>query len=248
MSADFEVRIFPDQAELARGAANEFARLAREAVRERKLFTVALSGGSTPRTLYSLLAEEPFRSELPWHETHFFWGDERHVPPTHSESNFRMAYETLLSKTPIPSENIHHIKTEEPEPAEAANEYEQELKSFFKLSSGQLPRFDLMLLGLGTDGHVASLFPETAALQDREHLCVVNWAAKLKAWRFTLTLPVLNNAANVVLLVGGEEKASIVRAVLTGERTEKYPAQLVQPTNGNLLWLLDRSAGSLLQE
>jgi len=248
MPGSFQVRSFPDAPQLARGAATEFSQLAAAAVHDKDLFTVVLSGGSTPKSLYSLLAHEPWCSEFPWNKTHFFWGDERHVAPTHPDSNFRMADEALLSKVPVPSENIHRIKAEEPDPAVAAREYEDELKTFFKLSVAELPRFDLVLLGLGTDGHVASLFPDTDALRERDRLCVANWVKKLNAWRITLTLPVLNNAANVLFLVSGVEKAEIVRAVLQGAGTQTYPAQLVRPANGTVLWLLDRPAASLLGE
>src|SRR6267378_2811174 len=228
-----EIRIVEDAAVLAREAATEFARVAAESVRTRQLFTVVLSGGSTPKSLYALLAdEEPWRSELPWAGMHFFWGDERNVPPDHAESNYRMAYETMLARAPVPAENIHRIRGEETDASRAAHQYEREIQSFFQLATGQLPRFDLVLLGLGPDGHVASLFPDTAALQEREHLVVANWVGKLNAWRISLTLPVINNAANVLFLVSGAEKAGIVRAVLEEEGPEHYPAQLIRPASG----------------
>src|SRR6266550_6821567 len=154
-----EIRIVESAAALAREAATEFARLATESVRTKKLFTVVLSGGSTPKSLYALLAdEEPWRSELPWARMHFFWGDERNVHPDDPESNYRMAYEALLARVPVPAENIHRIKGEATDASESAREYEQELRSSFKLTPNQIPRFDLVLLGLGTDGHTASLF------------------------------------------------------------------------------------------
>lgn len=242
----FEVRIVEDAAALAREAASEFACVATESLRTKQLFTVVLSGGSTPKTLYSTLAGEPWRSQIPWNNIHFFWGDERQVPPDHASSNFRMAYATLLSNVPVPAENIHRIKGEEADPALAAQEYEHELQSFFQLTAGELPRFDLVLLGLGTDGHTASLFPDTAALHERDRLVVANWVAKLNAWRLTLTLPVLNNAARVVFLVSGSEKASILRAVLDSDAVGEFPAQLVRPTGGSVLWLVDRDAAASL--
>jgi 6-phosphogluconolactonase len=239
-----QVKVFPDVAQLARGAASEIKRIAQASLSESQRFTIVLSGGSTPKTLYSLLADEPWRSQLPFAQTHFFWGDERHVPPSHPESNFRMANEALLSKLPLAKENIHRLKGELGDPAAAAHEYEQELKNFFNLSASQMPRFDLVLLGIGTDGHTASLFPGTAGLRDRAHLCVANWIENLSTWRMTLTLPVLNNAANVIFLVAGSDKAGIVNSILNGEERELYPAQLVQPVNGHLLWMLDQAAGS----
>jgi 6-phosphogluconolactonase len=242
-----EIRIVHDTAELARAGACEFARLASEAVHTKDLFTVALSGGSTPKNLYSLLAsDESYRAELPWNRMHFFWSDERHVPPDDPDSNYRMANEALLSKVPVPAENVHRIRGEEPGALSAAHEYEKELQNFFRLTAGQLPRFDLMLLGIGSDGHTASLFPDTPALREREHLVVANWVDKLNTNRLTLTLPVLNNAATVIFLVGGSEKSEILRAVLEGEDSEKFPAQLVQPREGRVVWLVDRDAASLL--
>ncbi|HXD31872.1 MAG TPA: 6-phosphogluconolactonase [Pyrinomonadaceae bacterium] len=239
-----EVKIYSDTAQLAQGAANEIKRIAQSAVSQSQRFTIALSGGSTPKTLYGLLAEETWRAQIPWQQTHVFWGDERHVSPSHLDSNFRMANEALLSKLGLPPGNIHRITGELADPASAAHEYEQELKNFFNLSANQAPRFDLILLGIGADGHTASLFPGTAGLREREHLCVANWVEQLSTWRITLTLPVLNNAANVMFLVTGADKAHIVHSIVEGEERELYPAQLVQPTSGNLLWLLDSTAAS----
>jgi len=244
-----EIRIVEDAAVVAREAAVEFARLATASVKTRNRFTVVLSGGSTPKSLYALLAGgEPWRSEVPWDKMHFFWGDERHVPPDHADSNYRMAYEAMLSKVPVPVENMHRIKSEETDAAESARAYEQELRSFFKLTPHQVPRFDLVLLGLGPDGHVASLFPGTPALQEREHLVVANWVEKLNAWRITLTLPVLNQAAMVIFLVSGKEKANILREVLESAPAQSYPAQFIRPIDGSLLWLVDREAASLLRQ
>jgi 6-phosphogluconolactonase len=242
-----EVRIVEDAAALARAAATEFARLATESVRTKQLFTVVLSGGSTPKSLYALLATEPWCSQLPWNKIHFFWGDERQLPPDDANSNYRMAYEAMLAKAPVPAKNIHRIRGEETDPALAAQEYERELQNFFHLTSGQLPRFDLVLLGLGADGHTASLFPDTAAVHERDRLVLANWVAKLNAWRLTLTLPALNNAARVMFLVSGAEKANILRAVLESNVAEQYPAQLIRPSDGTLLWLVDRDAAASLE-
>jgi 6-phosphogluconolactonase len=232
--------------ELWQAAATEFVRQAREAVQAKGLFTVALSGGSTPKSLYALLADDTsLHVAVPWDKVHFFWGDERHVPPDHPESNYRMAYAAMLAKVSVPPANVHRIKSEYPEASHAADEYEQTLREFFGLATGQFPRFDLLLLGMGPDGHTASLFPGTAALHEQTRLAVANWVDKFNAYRITLTLPVLNNAANIIFLVSGEEKAETLRAVLHGE-SERFPAQLISPTQGTLLWLVDRPAARLL--
>jgi 6-phosphogluconolactonase len=234
--------------ELAREAAAEFVRQATEAAQSKGRFTVALSGGSTPRSLYSLLATDAtWRAQVPWDRVHLFWGDERHVPPEHADSNYRMTHEALLSKISIPPANVHRIKSEHPEASRAANEYEQTLREFFQLKGGEFPRFDLALLGLGPDGHTASLFPGTEALREQQRLVVANWVEKLNTYRITLTPPVLNRAASVIFLVSGEEKAETLRAVLEDEaQPERLPAQLIRPVNGRLLWIVDRAAARLL--
>lgn len=240
-----EVRVFDGPAELARAAAEEFARAAGRVAQQGDRFTVCLSGGSTPEALYRLLArpEEPFRDRLPWSLIHFFWGDERHVPPDHPESNFRRARRAMLDAAQLPPGNIHRIPGEEPDAARAAGEYEAELRSFFQLSRGEPPRFDLLLLGLGADGHTASLFPGTRAIHERERLVVAHWVDKLGAFRITLTPPVLNAAARVIFLVSGEDKAGALSAVLRGDfEPDRYPAQIVRPVNGSLVWMVDRKA------
>ena len=195
-----------------------------------------------------MLATDPvLRAQMPWDKLHFFFGDERHVPPDSPESNFRMAQETLFSKAPIAPEQIARMKGEYPEAARAAREYEQVLRQFFGLTHGQFPRFDLVLLGMGPDGHTASLFPGTKALHEQERLVVSNWVGKLYTERITLTAPVLNNAARVIFLVQGEDKALALKAVLEGPfEPEQLPAQLIQPHNGTLLWLVDSTAGHFL--
>jgi 6-phosphogluconolactonase len=247
---DVEVQVQADLDELSRAAASELLRLARRAVQARGLFSLALSGGSTPKSLYALLAEDSsFRAEVPWDQTHFFWGDERHVPPEHPESNYRMAQETLLSKVPVPSENIHRIKAEDSNAQRAAEKYEETLRAFFRLKAGEFPRFDLVLLGMGTDGHTASLFPGTQALRERKRLVVANWVEKLHAHRITMTLPVLNRAEMVLFLVSGEEKAETLRRVLADRRgKDPFPSQLIRPIQGKLLWLVDRGAGGFLEK
>jgi 6-phosphogluconolactonase len=238
-----EVKIVPDNATLARAAAQEFHSLAEAAVQERGRFSVALSGGNTPRAVYSLLASE--HKQLPWDRIHIFFGDERHVPPDDPESNFRMASESLLSKVPIPEKNIHRVRAELDAEA-AADEYEQQLSSFFHLTNHDWPRFDLIFLGIGEDGHTASLFPESKALAEASRRVAANWVEKFRTFRITLTFPVLNHASEVVFMVSGAGKAQILSEVLRpGAR--KYPAQNVQPENGRLLWLVDRDAGSMLR-
>jgi len=240
-----QIRISEDAWELTREAAFDFARRAEEAVHAKDLFTVALSGGSTPKGLYSLLAEQTWRAELPWSKTHFFWGDERNVPPDHADSNYQMAYTAMLSKVPVPSANVHRVRTEETDVNKAAEYYEEELRSFFQLAPGELPRFDLVLLGLGADGHTASLFPGTDALGERQRLVIANWVPKFSAYRVTMTLPVFNNAASVIFLVSGAEKSKALYAVLKGDAApEQFPAQLIHPTDGELLWLTDMSAAA----
>ena len=238
-----DVKILPDSAALAQAAAQEFHKLADAAVQERGRFCVALSGGNTPRAIYSLLASE--HKELPWDRIHVFFGDERHVPLDHPDSNFRMATESLLSKVPIPEKNVHRIRAEL-EADIAATEYEQELVNFFHLDNQEMPRFDLIFLGIGEDGHTASLFPGSNALTETSRRVVANWVEKFKTFRITFTFPVLNHAAEVAFLVSGADKAQILNEIISpGAR--KYPTQSVQPENGRLLWLVDQDAGSLLR-
>jgi 6-phosphogluconolactonase len=205
-----------------------------------------LSGGSTPKSLYTLLATNA-RIALPWDRMFFFWGDERHVPPTDADSNYRMANETMLSKVPVPPENIFRIATENPDAAAAAAAYEQTLRKFFALNAGEVPHFDLILLGMGPDGHAASLFPGTDGLQEKSKLVIANWVEKLKTTRISFTLPVLNAARCVMFLVSGTDKAPMLKTVLEGDAPgEQYPAKLVRPAGGKLIWLVDRAAASQL--
>lgn len=250
MSSDkSEIRILTDAEEIIQTAAVEFVRQTIEAVQAKGFFTVALSGGSTPKGLYSLLARDGkpgFRFQVPWNKIHFFWGDERHVPPDHPDSNYRMAHETMLSKVPVPLENVHRIKAENPDARRAAEDYERELREFFRLEAGQLPRFDMVLLGMGADGHTASLFPGTEVIHEEKRLVVALWVEKLNTYRITLTPPVLNNAARVIFLISGEEKAETLRTVLQGSyQPERFPAQIIHPTIGKLLWLIDQAAARL---
>jgi 6-phosphogluconolactonase len=218
------IRVFENSRELARGAAEHFVALA-----QKDSFTVALSGGSTPKVLYQVLAEE-FREQVLWSKVQFFWSDERHVAPDHPDSNYRMAHEALLSRVPVLESNVHRVRSENPSAQEAADEYEKII----------VPRLDLILLGLGTDGHTASIFPGSEVLHETKRLIAAPWVEKLNAYRITMTLPLLNNGASVLFLVSGAEKVEIVKEVLEGP--QKYPAQFVQPTNGELIWMLDRDA------
>lgn len=244
MSSSVEIRTLTTPQELFEAGAELVAHAATEAADERGRFTIALSGGSTPRNLYNLLATNA-RTSLPWDRMFFFFGDERHVPPTDKDSNFRMANEAMLSKAPIPEGNIFRVPAENPDAAAVAEAYEQTLRKFFALEPGQVPVFDLILLGLGPDGHTASLFPRTEALAEKNRLVVSNWVEKFSTHRITLTLPVLNTAQCVAFLVSGTDKAAALQAVLqTDAPGEKYPAKLVHPANGKLIWLVDRAAAS----
>jgi 6-phosphogluconolactonase len=208
-------------------------------VAQKGFFTVALSGGSTPKALFQLLADqdEPFHAQVPWSRTHFFWSDERHVAPDHPDSNYRMAQEAMLSHVPVPESNIHRMGSENPNADEAASEYEQTL---LQLTKQTLPQLDLILLGLGTDGHTASIFPGSEVLLETKRLVAAPWVKKLNSHRITMTLPLLNNGAAVLFLVSGADKAEIVKKVIEGPKL--YPAQAVEPTHGQLLWMLDKEA------
>ena len=238
-----QILIKRDLDELSRPAADLFTTIAREAIETHENFCVALSGGSTPRHLYSLLAAE-YSSAFDSTRVSFFFNDERNVPADSTESNYRMANETLLGPLGIDPDRVHRWHTELAGVDEVAAEYENELKRHFK-QTGR--RFDLVLLGLGNDAHTASLFPRTAALHENERLAVANWVEKLDEYRLTITFPVINSAANVIFLVSGKEKAEAVARVLEGERRpEEFPAQFVNPENGTLYFLLDEAAASLL--
>jgi 6-phosphogluconolactonase len=244
-----ELRLVADAAALHRAAAEEFVQQANEAVAANGRFTVALAGGSTPKGAYALLARNPkLRDTVPWQATHVFWGDERTVPPDHRDSNFRMAQETLLSQVPVPPANVHRIQGEDSDPARAALEYEAVLRSFVAPDAEGSPRFDLILLGLGSDGHTASLFPQTSALEETDRLVVANYVEVLGTTRITLTVPVINRARYVVLLASGPEKASAVWATLAGpSEPARRPAQLISPSDGRQKWILDAGAATMLR-
>ncbi len=237
-----ELRILKNAADLFEAAAAEFAAQASAAVRDSGKFTVALSGGSTPKTLYSLLATKP---GIPWDKIYFFWGDERHVPPDDPESNYRMANQALLSRVPARAENIFRIHSEEKDAAAAALQYEQTLRDVFHLSPGTFPRFDLIFLGVGPDGHTASLFPGTSALTEMQRLVVANWVPKFNTDRITFTFPVLNAAACVIFVMSGADKAPILQNVLENTAAD-LPSQKVRPVNGKLIWMVDEPAAGTL--
>jgi len=240
--AERTIIVCRDAGELNQKAAQRFIAAADRAAKSTGRFAVVLSGGSTPKGLYALLATPPFAERIPWPRVHLFWGDERCVPPDHADSNYRMAHEVLISRVALPAANVHRLRGEI-EPQVAAAEYEQLLKEFFSLSKGAPPRFDLILLGLGDDGHTASLFPGSVALKETQRLVVANFVDKLSAHRLTLTLPVLNHGAEVAFLVAGHAKAAVVNAIL-GTKTAApiLPAAQVRPVRGRLVWLVTQDA------
>ncbi|MBI4673679.1 MAG: 6-phosphogluconolactonase [Chloroflexi bacterium] len=243
-----EIRVIPDVQTLSRVAAEELVTQARDAVHARGVFHVALSGGATPLGTYTRLAtDDALRQKMPWAQTHFWWSDERHVPPAHADSNFRAAHEAMLARVQLPAQNIHRIRAENPDAAQAAQDYEAELRAVFQLDAPALPRFDLILLGIGSDGHTASLFPGTKALNETQRLVVRNWVGKLYTWRITFTAPLINTARGVMFLAAGDDKALPLKGVLEGPyEPVQLPAQLIQPREGKLIWLLDfQAAGEL---
>jgi len=238
------VQVFDDAEAVARGAAERFVELGQAAIDARGCFSVGLAGGSTPKRTYELLASEAYREQLNWSKVHIFFGDERCVPPDHSESNYRMANEALISRVSIPPPNVHRINGLGDAVANASL-YEDELRTFFNAASW--PRFDLVLLGMGDDGHTASLFPGTKALVEPRAWVVANWVEKFGTFRITLTAPAINHAANIAFLVTGATKAERLLEVLRGALDpEKLPSQLIQPLDGSLFWLVDKAAAGRL--
>jgi 6-phosphogluconolactonase len=246
---DRTIKIFPDVAAISLDAAKIFIDAAQQAVKERGVFRVAMAGGSTPKTLYALLVTEPYRSQLPFDKMQLFFGDDRHVPPDHADSNYRMVNENFVSKTPIKPEQVFRMKTELQDTERTALEYEQVLKTQFSLKPGELPRFDLMMLGMGNEGHTLSLFPATTALRDNGRLVVRTWVGKLYTERITCTAPVANNSAAVMFMIGGADKAPALKAVLEGPyEPDQLPAQYIKPINGKLIFLVDSAAGGMLSK
>jgi 6-phosphogluconolactonase len=239
------VHICQDRDDLSKCLADAFVQIGSDAIAARGRFTVALSGGSTPKSLYSLLGQERYKSRIDWTMTHLFWGDERCVPHDSPESNYKMALESLIAQINIPEGNVHPTAGQDSDPQAAARDYEAVLKRIFQLSAGSLPSFDLILLGLGPDGHTASLFPGTEALKERERLVVANYVEKFKSYRITFTLPVLNAAHHVQFMVAGEDKKDMLPEVLKSDPVI-YPAQLIQPGEGALEWYVDKAAAQNL--
>ena len=241
------ILVFADPAALARAAAEELTRRATEDVRDHGHASIALSGGSTPKVLYALLADEPsFRERLPWAQTHFFFGDERHVPPDDKESNFRMAKEAMFDKLAgvLPPENIHRVRSETADAYAAAAEYSQQISAFFGTDA---PRFDLTMLGMGPEGHTASRFPGTTGLRETVPVAAA-FIEKLAAYRITFSPPILKNSAVILMLVAGKDKADTLATVLEGpSEPDRFPIQGMTASSGETLWLLDAAAAAKLQ-
>ncbi len=238
-----QVRVFHDLEALSRGAADLFTSSAKSAAASQGRFAVALSGGSTPRRFYSLLGSVPYRNTIDWTKVHVFWADERCVPADHIESNFKLAADAFLSRVDLPKEHIHRIRGEE-NPERAAQEYEKDLRSFF--GPEPYPAFDLIVLGIGEDGHTASLFPNAPALREKKRLAVPVYPASRKLNRITLTLPALNYALQVLFLASGRAKATVVHEIMEDKNPRQCPAGLVQPVRGVVTWMIDRDAAGLL--
>ena len=245
---NYKIQIVADAEAMSRTAAETIVNHISESLQTRDVYSIALSGGSTPRRLYGLLADDPgLSARISWDRVHFFWGDERHVPPDHPESNYQMAFEAMLSRVPVPPDNIHRIRGEYPEADRAAEDYAREIRRFFDLTAGEIPHFNCVLLGMGSDGHTASLFPGSQALDEQKHLVLANWVDKFNAFRITLTPPVFNNADLMLMLVSGSRKADMLKAVLAGDRSpDHYPVQRILPEHGDMHWILDRSAARFL--
>jgi 6-phosphogluconolactonase len=244
----FKYYVEPDPAALARRAAQYFAEMAGEAVADRGRARIAISGGTTPKAAFEMLADpsHPWRSRMPWNCLELYWVDERAVPPDHAESNYRMTREALLDHVPMRPEQIHRIEGEL-EPEVAAAHYESELRNSFRLEGAESPRFDLVALGMGGDGHTASLFPHTEAIHEMSRLVAANHVPQKDSWRITLTWPVINHASSVFFLISGADKAAILNEVLTGSRDpERLPSQLIWPSSGILTLILDKAAAALL--
>jgi 6-phosphogluconolactonase len=242
-----DVQVFSSPAEVARGAARLFVDYAWQSIAKDGQFMVALSGGNTPRQMFALLASDEFRGQVDWAKVHIFWSDERAVPPTSDESNFGVARREFLIRVPIPEGNVHRMEAERASIGRAAHDYEEVLRKYLDLNDRGFPRFHLIFLGMGADGHTASLFPGTRVTRQTSRWVSTPAVTKLNMRRMTLTLPVLDAALRVVFLVVGSEKAEILRAVLDGKADPPYPAQLVQPRHPGLkVFLVDKAAAALL--
>jgi 6-phosphogluconolactonase len=247
MNTEPHVYIKQSPAGIAYTAAETFVRLARQAASDGRAFYVALSGGSTPKLLYDLLASETFREEVPWTIVRFFFGDERWVPHTDPQSNYKLANDHLFKPLNISHSNVYPIPTSG-DPESAAARYEHSMRATFELAEGEAPQFDLVFLGMGDEGHTASLFPHTAVLHENERLVAATYVPKLDAQRITLTPVTLTAAAHTIFMVGGASKAQALKQVLEGEHNpDEYPAQLLRNSLGQVTWLVDKEAASLLE-
>ncbi len=244
------IAILDSPEDLAVAAAGIFTVLACRSIRKSRVFRVALSGGRTPERFYRCLSDpSPFRDRIPWGYIHFYWSDERHVPPDHPDSNFKLACDTLISRVPVPMEHIHRIRSELTDATEIAHAYQGELRRSFDVADGQLPQFDLILLGLGEDGHTASLFPSVSLDVYGDAWVAAPWVPDLDAWRITLTPQVINQAQYVLFLVSGVKKAPVVRELFAGEgKSGSIPAGWIQPVDGQVIWLLDRCAARQISD
>ncbi len=244
------LRVFPDATACATAAAETFLSLSLEAAESHKTFRVALSGGSTPKRLYAILSEAPFRDKMPWSKIHFFFSDERHVGPDHPDSNFGSARDGLFEKVAVPGANIHRIFAERADAGEVAAVYQNTIAASFGGNVAEVPAFDLIFLGMGPDGHTASLFPGTPALRETHRWVIENPVEKLKTDRITFTYPLINKAARVLLLVTGDDKAERIGEIFNpapDQALPTYPVQGVRPVNGLLEWYLDEAAAKHLK-
>lgn len=242
-----DVIVCSDREQLSHTAAHSIVQIANEALATYGHFTMALSGGSTPKGVYGLLALEPYRNQIDWMKAEIFWGDERCVPPDDAESNYRLAYEVMLSKLPIPSDHIHRMPADQSDLIAASTTYEQQMRRVFDTNG--VPYFDLIQLGLGPEAHTASLFPHQISLRETERLVMPVTVPKPPPARLTFTPPLLNAAKHILFLVTGAEKSDAVQAVLEGGyQPEEYPAQIVRSTQGEVIWMLDTAAASKLRQ
>lgn len=245
-NSDREILVCEDAEAVAREAARRFVAHSAAAIQQKGRFAVALSGGTTPKHLYELLSDDPYRDRIDWSLVHFFWGDERFVPSTNQASNYHMTEVALLNTLELNDGNVHRVRTEMNSAEATATAYEREIVAFFQPGPGEIPQFDLVLLGLGTNGHTASLFPHSHLLHENTHLVAAEYIDEVKQSRISFTVPLLNAARSTLFLVTGTEKASVTNEVLFGPSDpERLPAQLIHPA-GSETWLLDRSAAGAL--
>ncbi len=246
-AAQQDIRIYPTSPSLMEAAAQHVIRHAGRAVKARGTATLALAGGSTPKTLYALLATPPCRTQLDWTRIHFFWGDERHVPPDHRDSNYRMTHESFLRHMPVAPDHIHRVPSEIPDARIVASRYEDMIRRYFAVFAPDVPRFDCMLLGMGPDGHTASLFPGTQAVHEQHRLVAASWVDTLQTYRITCTPVLFNHARHVTFLIQGKHKAHMLRTALEGAlQPDTCPVHSIRPRSGTLTWFVDEEAASEL--